>query len=339
MEGSTSDLMSEPARETRAEVAARGAPRVTILDDYQDVALSSADWAPVRNRFTIDVINEHVDDEAELVRRLAGSQVAVAMRERTPFPAGLLAQLPELRLLVTTGAKNAAIDVAAAKQRGVVVCGTVGTGNAMPEITIGMMIALMRNFAQEDAAVRAGGWQHTIGPGLAGRTLGVVGLGRLGIPVARLAQAFEMAVVAWSPHLTQERAAPHGVRAVDKSALFAESDVVTIHMPLSETSRGLIGAADLALMKPTGYLINTSRGPLVDEPALVAALRDGRIAGAALDVYDVEPLRPDHPLRSLRNTLLLPHIGYVTTDNYRVWFGQVVEDIVAWADGTPIREL
>ena len=323
--------MSEAARPSTA--------RLTILDDYQDVALNSADWTPVQERFTVEVVNEHIDDEAELVQRLRGSAVVVAMRERTPFPARLLAQLPELRLLVTTGAKNAAIDVTAAHRQGVTVSGTIGTGTAMPEITIGMMIALMRNFAQEDAAVRAGGWQHTIGPGLAGRTLGVVGLGRLGIPVARLAQAFEMSVIAWSPHLTQERAEPHGVRAVEKRTLFAESDVVTIHMPLSDASRGLIGAGELALMQPTAYLINTSRGPIVDEAALVAALREHRIAGAGLDVYDVEPLSAGHPLRSLPNTLLLPHIGYGTTDNYRTWFGQVVEDIIAWADGAPIREL
>lgn len=315
------------------------ASRVTILDDYQNVALSSADWAAVRERFAVEVITEHIDDEAELVRRLRGSEVVVAMRERTGFPAGLLAQLPQLRLLVTTGAKNAAIDVAAAHRQGVTVSGTTGTATAVPELTIGMMIALMRNFAQEDAAVRAGRWQHTIGPGLAGRTLGVVGLGQLGIPVARLAQAFAMTVIAWSPHLTQERADPHGVSAVDKRTLFAESDVVTIHMPLSEASRGLIGADDLALMKPTAYLINTSRGPIVDEPALIAALRERRIAGAALDVYNVEPLPQDHPLRSLPNALLLPHIGYVTTDNYRIWFGQVVENILAWDDGAPIRQL
>jgi phosphoglycerate dehydrogenase-like enzyme len=314
-------------------------PLVSILDDYQNVALTSADWSGVRDRFTVEVITEHIADEAELVRRLRDSAVVVAMRERTPFPASLLAQLPALRLLVTTGAKNAAIDVAAARQQGVTVSGTIGTGTAMPEITIGMMIALMRNFAQEDAAVRAGGWQHTIGPGLAGRTLGIVGLGRLGVPVARLAQAFDMSVIAWSPHLTQDRADPHGVRAVDKSTLFAESDVVTIHMPLSDASRGLVATADIALMKPTAYLINTSRGPIVDEAALIDALSAGGIAGAALDVYDVEPLPADHPLRSLRNTLLLPHIGYVTTDNYRTWFGQVVEDILAWADGAPIREL
>jgi phosphoglycerate dehydrogenase-like enzyme len=312
-------------------------PTVTILDDYQRVSLSSADWSEVQARYTVEVISEHVADEDELARRLSGSEVVVAMRERTPFPARLLAQLPALRLLVTTGMGNAAIDLAAAKERNVMVCGTTGTGNAMPEITLGMIIALTRNFAQEDAAVRAGSWQHTIGPGLAGATLGVVGLGRLGLPVAKLAQAFDMRVIAWSPNLTQERADPHQVRAVTKSELFAESDVITIHMPLSEASRGLIGAADLALMKPSAYLVNTSRGPIVDEAALVAALRDGRIAGAALDVYDVEPLPVQHPLRGLRNTLLLPHIGYVTSDSYRFWYAQIVEDILAWTAGQPIR--
>lgn len=312
---------------------------VTVLDDYQQVALASAHWTPVLERFDVEVITEHIADRDELASRLRDSQVAVAMRERTPFPADLLNRLPNLRLLVTTGMANAAIDLGAAHQRGVAVCGTGGASAAMPEITIGMMIALLRNFAQEDAAIRAGGWQHTIGPGLAGHTLGIVGLGRLGVPVARLAQAFDMAVIAWSPHLTPERAEVHGVRAVDKTTLFAESDVVTIHMPLSEHSRGLIGADDLARMKPTAYLINTSRGPIVNESALIAALRERRIAGAGLDVYDVEPLPSDHPLRSLRNTLLLPHIGYVTTDTYRNWFAQVVEDIVAWADGQPVRVL
>jgi phosphoglycerate dehydrogenase-like enzyme len=314
-------------------------PTVTILDDYQQIALRSADWSPVQQRYAVDVISEHVADEDTLVQRLGASEVVVAMRERTPFPASLLRRLPRLRLLVTTGMHNAAIDLEAAAAAGVTVAGTTGSGNPVPELTLGMIIALMRNFVQEDAAIRAGGWQHTVGPGLAGATLGVVGLGRLGIPVARLAQAFGMDVVAWSPHLTQERATPHGVRAVGKHELFTAADVVTIHMPLSDRSRRLVGAADLALMKPTAYLVNTSRGPIVDEAALIGALQDRRIAGAALDVYDVEPLPRDHPLRSLPNTLLLPHIGYVTTENYRSWFGQVVEDIVAWSDGAPIRVL
>jgi phosphoglycerate dehydrogenase-like enzyme len=312
---------------------------LTILDDYQSVALSSADWSGVQDRFDVEVITEHVADADALAARLAHSQVIVAMRERTPFPASTLARLPELRLLVTTGMSNASIDLAAAAAHGVTVCGTGSAGNAMPELTLGMIIALLRNFAAEDAAVRAGRWQHTIGVGLAGRTLGVLGLGRLGIPVARLAQAFDMQVIAWSPKLTPERAAEHGVRAVTKQQLFADSDVVTIHMPLSERSRGLVGAAELSLMRASAYLINTSRGPIVDERALVDALTERRIAGAGLDVYDIEPLPVDHVLRTLPNTLLLPHIGYVTRDNYAVVYAEAVEDILAWADSTPIRVL
>jgi phosphoglycerate dehydrogenase-like enzyme len=312
-------------------------PTVTILDDYQEVALRSADWSPVSARYTLDVITEHIGDEATLIERLAGSEIVVAMRERTPLPERVLAALPSLRLLVTTGTVNAAIDLGAARARGIPVCGTTGTGNAVPELTFGLIIALTRNFAAEDAAVHAGGWQHTIGRGLRDSTLGIVGLGRLGTPVAELAQAFGMKVIAWSPNLTQERADPHGVRAVSKRELFAESDVITIHMPLSDASRGLIAATDLALMKPAAYLVNTSRGPIVDEAALIDALRERRIAGAGLDVYDVEPLPVDHPLRSLPNALLLPHIGYVTTDGYRTWFGQVVENIVAWDNGEPLR--
>jgi phosphoglycerate dehydrogenase-like enzyme len=312
---------------------------ITVLDDYQQVALRSADWSAVRQRFTVDVVHERLADERAVISRLAESAVVVAMRERTAFPASVLTALPTLRLLVTTGMRNAAIDLPAATSRGITVCGTSGSGNSVPELTIGMMIALTRNIVAEDAAVRAGRWQQHIGPGLAGSTLGVVGLGRLGVPVARLAQAFGMQVIAWSPNLTEERAAQHGVRAVSKAELFAESDIVTIHMPLSERSRGLVGAAEFATMKPSAYLINTSRGPIVDEGALGQALRDRRIAGAGLDVYDVEPLPADHPLLSAPNPLLLPHIGYVTTDGYRTWFAQVIEDILAWSDGRPVRVL
>ena len=312
---------------------------VTILDDYQSVALSCADWSEVQDRFDVEVLTEHIADADQLSARLAGSQVIVAMRERTPFPASTIARLPQLRLLVTTGMANASIDLAAAAAAGVTVCGTGGAGNAMPELTLGMIIALLRNFAAEDAAVRAGGWQQTIGVGLQGRTLGVIGLGRLGTPVARLAQAFGMHVIAWSPNLTSERAGEHGVRAVSKEQLFAEADVVTIHMPLSERSRGLVGTAELSLMRPTSYLINTSRGPIVDERALIDALDERRIAGAGLDVYDVEPLPVDHALRRLPNTLLLPHIGYVTNDAYEVFYAEAVADILAWVDGKPIRVL
>jgi len=312
---------------------------VTILDDYQSVALSSADWSEVAERFEVEALAEHIADVDELVARLERSQVIVAMRERTPFPASTLTRLPQLRLLVTTGMVNASIDLAAAAAQAVTVCGTGAAGNAMPELTLGMIIALLRNFAAEDAAVRAGRWQHTVGLGLAGRTLGVLGLGRLGTPVARLAQAFGMDVIAWSPNLTAERAGEQGVRAVSKQQLFAEADVVTIHMPLSERSRGLVGAGELALMRPSSYLVNTSRGPIVDEQALVDALSERRIAGAGLDVYDVEPLPLDHPLRSLPNTLLLPHIGYVTNDAYAVFYADAVADILAWAEGSPVRVL
>ncbi|MDT5180903.1 MAG: hypothetical protein QOJ95_5101 [Mycobacterium sp.] len=314
-------------------------PTVTILDDYQGVALSMTDWSPVSEAYTLDVIGEHIADRDALVARLRDSAVIVAMRERTPFPPEVLKSLPALRLLITTGMVNASIDLAAAAAAGVTVCGTGGAGNAMPELTIGMIIALTRNFAKEDAAVRAGGWQHTIGPGLSGSTLGVVGLGRLGTPVAALAQAFGMKVIAWSPHLSAERAAEHGVRAVTKAELFSQSDVITVHVPLADGTRGMVGADDLALMKPTAYLVNTSRGPIVDQAALVEALRQNRIAGAGLDVYDTEPLPLDDPLRSLPNTLLLPHIGYVTTDAYRVFYRDAVEDIVAFDAGAPVRVL
>jgi phosphoglycerate dehydrogenase-like enzyme len=314
-------------------------PVISVLDDYQRVALRMADWSTLENRFEVQVLTEHIDDSDELVARLRDSEVVVAMRERTPFPARLLARLPRLRLLVTTGMHNASIDLDAAREQGVTVCGTGGAGNAMPELTLGIMIALTRSFAAEDHAVRSGGWQHTIGPGLAGRTLGVVGLGRIGAPVARLAQAFGMDVIAWSPHLTDERAADAGARAVSKEELFSRADIVSIHLPLVPATRGLVGAAELARMQPSSYLVNTARGPIVDEDALVAALTENRIAGAGLDVYDVEPLPAEHPLRRLPNTLLLPHIGYVTTDAYRVFYSDAVEDIAAFFDGRPLRAL
>lgn len=311
--------------------------KATVLDDYQHIALSCADWSPVSALYELDVVHEHIGSLDELAERLEDSEVVVAMRERTPFPAATLARLPMLKLLVTTGMVNASIDLGAARRQGITVCGTRSGGNAMPEITMGMVIALARHFVAEDHAVRTGGWQHTIGTGLAGRTLGLVGLGRIGTPVAKLAQAFGMEVTAWSPHLTAERAAEVGVRAVTKERLFRESDFVSVHMPLAGGTRGLVGATDLALMKKSAFLINTSRGPIVDERALVHALRRGEIAGAGLDVYDVEPLPLDHPLRSLPNTLLLPHIGYVTNDAYDVFYADAVEDIVSYAAGQPTR--
>lgn len=312
--------------------------RVTILDDYQNVALSSADWSAVSARFELDVVTEHLEADG-LADRLAQSEVVVAMRERTAFPSELFERLPELRLLVTTGMKNASIDLEAAAAHGVVVTGTGGGGNGVAELTIGMMIALTRHFVEEDAAIRAGGWQHTIGPGLQGLTLGVLGLGRLGGPVADLANAVGMNVIAWDRSITPERAAQHSATIVDSDELFATSDLLTIHLPLTDSSRALVGARELALMKPGSYLINTSRGPIVDEGALLGALTAGRLAGAALDVYDVEPLPAEHPLRTSPNTLLLPHLGYVTSDQYARFYADAVEDVVAWDDGTPVRVL
>jgi phosphoglycerate dehydrogenase-like enzyme/pimeloyl-ACP methyl ester carboxylesterase len=315
--------------------AAGDRPTVTVLDDYQGVALTSADWSGIQKRCRVQTLREHYADPAELVARIGDSEILVAMRERAALPAEVLAQLPRLRLLVATGQRNAAVDIEAAKAQGIRVAQTIGAagGSSLPELTIGMMIALARNFVTEDAAIRAGGWQSKIGIRLAGQRLGLVGLGRLGIEVAELARPFGMEVVAWSPHLTPERAAPFGVTAVSRSELFGTSDVISVHMRSEPATRHLVGPAELALMKPTAYLINTSRGPLVDEQALIEVLRAGRIAGAGLDVFETEPLPPDSPLRTLPNTLLLPHIGYVTSEGYRNTFGQVVAAIEAYLDG------
>jgi phosphoglycerate dehydrogenase-like enzyme len=315
-----------------------GRRTLTVLDDYQNVALSSADWAPLQAEFDIDVVTEHLDGDV-LARRIASSEVIVAMRERTAFGADLLGSLPALRLLVTTGMRNASIDLDAAVKQGVAVCGTGSAGSPVPELVMGAMIALTRGFVAEDSAVRNGGWQHTIGPGLRGHTLGILGLGRLGVPVASLAQAFGMRVIAWSRSLTAERAAEHGVTAVSRDALFGEADILTIHLPLTPQTRGIVGREELGMMRRDAYLVNTSRGPIVDERALLDALDDGSIAGAALDVYDTEPLPLDHPLRSAPRTLLLPHIGYVTTDNYRAFYGDAVADVRAYLAGQPVRLL
>ena len=313
--------------------------RITVLDDYQDVARASADWSPLTADSDLDVVTTHIEDADELVERLQDSEVVVAMRERTPFPASTLERLPNLKLLVTTGMRNASIDIAAAKAQGITVGGTGGSGSGVPELVIGMMVALGRNFLVEDRSMRDGGWQHTIGPGLAGRTLGLVGLGRLGTAVAAIARVMSMDVVAWSPNLTAARAAAAGVRRVGKRELFEISDYVSVHLVLGDSTRGLIGADELAAMRPTAYVINTSRGPIVDEAALLDVLQRKAIAGAGLDVYDAEPLPADHPLRTTPNTLLLPHLGYVTTEGYEVFYGDAVEDIVAWREGRPVREL
>lgn len=312
--------------------------RIAVLDDYQHVARGCADWDSLKAS-EVTFFSDHVADHASLVRRLAPFEAIVAMRERTPFPAEVLATLPNLRLLVTTGSGNAAIDVDAARRRGITVCGTetAGSRHATSELTWGLVIALARGISREDAAVRAGSWQVGLGIGLHGRVLGILGLGHLGIAVANYGKAFGMEVIAWSPNLTPERAAAAGVRHVDREAFFRQADVVSIHMKLAATTRGLVGARELGWMKPSAFLINTSRGPLVDEASLVAALRERRIAGAGLDTFDMEPLPTDHPFLALDNVVLTPHIGYVTEETYRAWYGQVVEDIAAFARGEPIR--
>lgn len=312
--------------------------KIAILDDYQDVARSCADWSAVEAQAEITVFRDHLHDFDALVRRLASFDVIVIMRERTPFPAALFERLPNLKLLVSTGHRNASVDLAAAKKRGVVVCSTDSSGGTTAELTWGLILAVARKIPEEDRALREGKWQTTLGTGLLGKTLGVIGLGRIGSQMARVAREFGMNVIAWSQNLTEERCREVGVRrAATKDALLAEADIVTLHVVLSDRSRGLIGARELGLMKPSAYLINSSRGPILDETALAAALEAGRIAGAGIDVYEVEPLPADHPLRRAPRTVLTPHLGYVSDDNYRVFFTQVVEDILAFMKGAPIR--
>ncbi|HEY4465575.1 MAG TPA: D-2-hydroxyacid dehydrogenase family protein [Streptosporangiaceae bacterium] len=325
--------------------------RIAILDDYQNVALASADWVSLPGQPDVTAFREHIARPDALAAAVAPFDVIVAMRERTPFPADLFARLPELRLLVTTGMANSAIDLAAAREHGVTVCGTGTSGTSTAELTWGLILALVRRIPEEDRRIREttraggaalasrGGWQATVGAGLSGKRLGVAGFGRIGRPVAAIGRAFGMKVSAWSQNLDEDDAHKADVKAVSKEKLFSRSDIVTIHYKLSERSTGLVGAAELAMMKPTAYLINTSRGPVVDTDALLAALRNGRIAGAALDVYDTEPLPLGHPLRSAPNTVLTPHLGYVTDDLYRVFYGDAVEDIAAFAKGTPVRVL
>ncbi len=313
--------------------------RVAVLDDYQDVAESLADWASLPDGTEVVFFSYHLTDEDVLVERLAEFDVVVLMRERTAFPRSLIARLPRLKLIVTAAMRNVAIDVDAARDHGVVVSGTEGSGGATLDLTWGLILALLRHVPAEDAALRAGRWQTTIGEGLDGKTLALMGLGRLGSGVARVGRAFGMEVIAWSEHLTAERAAEVGATRVERDELFAAADILSIHLVLSDRTRGQVGAKELAAMKPTAYLINTSRGPIVDETALIDALHARQIAGAGLDVYDIEPLPMTHPLRSAPHTVLTPHIGFVTRETYRQWYGGAVEDIAAFLSGKPIRVL
>ena len=310
--------------------------KIAILDDYQNVARSIGDWGSIPEA-EVQAFQDHVAEEDALVRRLEPFEVIVAMRERTPFPRSLVERLSNLKLLVTTGARNASFDMAAIRERGITVCGTRGSSTSTAELTWGLIIGLTRHIAEEDRSVREGGWQTTIGPSLSGKTLGCLGLGNLGSQVARVGKAFGMDVIAWSQNLTQARCDEMGARLVTKDELFSQSDVVTVHLVLSERTRGIVGERELAMMKPTAYFVNTSRGPIADEDALIRAVRGGRIAGAGIDVYAVEPLSADHPYRTLPNTLLTPHIGYVTSDGYGFMYGDAVEDIKAFLAGSPVR--
>jgi phosphoglycerate dehydrogenase-like enzyme len=311
-----------------------------ILDDYQNVALKLADWSAVTPDLDVKVFTAPFADQQRVIEALRDAEIVCLMRERTPFPRAVIEALPKLKLIVTTGMRNAAIDVAAAQGRGVAVCGTGTAHHPTAELAFGLMLDLARKISFEDAQLKKRvPWQTTIGVDLIGKTLGLLGLGKLGARVARYAQAFEMQVIAWSQNLTEARCREVGVGYADKEQLLRQSDFVSIHVVLSPRTRGLIGAAELALMKPSAFLINTSRGPIVEEKALIDALRNGRIAGAGLDVYDIEPLPLDHPLRALPNTVLTPHLGYVTEDNYRLLYRETVEAIRAWLDGKPVRLL
>ena len=313
--------------------------RVALLDDYQDVALSMADWKSLPAGTEVVVFKDHLAAEDAVARRLADFDIVMALRERTPLPRTLLERLPKLKLLITAGMRNASIDMKAAAERGVTVCGTAGLPYPTAELAWGLILSLMRRIPAEDRATREGRWQTSLGLGLNGKTLGVLGLGTLGSRAAKVGLAFEMDVLAWSQNLTAERAKEIGVTLVPKDELLARSDIVSIHLVLGERTRGLIGARELGLMKRSAYLINTSRGPIVDEAALIRALGDGTIAGAGLDVFDEEPLPLDHAFRRLPNIVITPHLGYVTSETYRIFYGHAVEDIKAYLDGKPVRVL
>ena len=312
--------------------------KAAILDDYQNVAMGFADWSPISQDVDIKAFNQPFASQDEAIKALQGFQIIAGMRERTPFPRAVIEALPDLKLLITTGAKNNSFDIKAASERGITVCGTGSVGSPTTGIAFGLMLELTRHIGYENARMKAGApLQTTIGPDLGGMTLGILGLGKLGQRSAAVAKAFGMKTIAWSPNLTPERAAAGGAEYASKEDLFAKADIVTIHIVLSDRSRGLITAADLGRMKRSAFLINTSRGPIVEEKALIAALQSGKIAGAGLDVFDHEPLPLDHPYRKMDNVVITPHLGYVSTQNYGRYFADIVEDIRAWLDGKPVR--
>jgi phosphoglycerate dehydrogenase-like enzyme len=314
-----------------------GQMKVAVLDDYQRVAASCADWSSLDH--DIAFIDRHLETAADVIATLEGVEVVVAMRERTAFDASVLDQLPSLRLLVTTGMRNASIDLSAATRNGIAVCGTRSPGHATAELAFAFIQLLARGLTTEISSVEAGGWQVGLGRDLRGATLGLVGLGRLGSQVARLGQAFGMEVLAWSENLDPAHAQEVGARAVSRIELFESSDFISVHLRLSDRTRGLIGADELAAMKSSAFLVNTSRGAIVDEGALLEAVRSGSIGGAGIDVFDEEPLGADHPFRREHGILATPHIGYVTRETYEVFYADAVENIAAWVAGSPIRVL
>ena len=312
--------------------------RVAVIDDFLKVALKTADWSAVQAKAEVTVFTDHLADPAKLIERLKPFEIVAVMRERTPFPRAVLEKLPNLKFLATTGRANRSLDMAAATERGVVVSGTESLGNSTCELAWGLILAVARNIPANDADVRRGGWQLGTGMALQGKTLGILGLGKIGARSAQVALAFGMKVIAWSQNLTEERCREIGVeKAASKEDLLARADVVTIHLVLGDRTRGLIGAKEFALMKPSAILVNTSRGPIIQQDALLDALRSGRIAGAGLDVYDIEPLPADHPMRTAPNTVLTPHLGYVSDTSFDAFYGQTAENIAAWLDGKPIR--
>ncbi|WP_328982233.1 D-2-hydroxyacid dehydrogenase family protein [Streptomyces mirabilis] len=315
--------------------------RCAVLDDFQNVASTCADWSTLSDRVEVVSFAEHFATEDELASTLADFDFVVTLRERVPFPDSLLNRLPRLKLLIASGMRNSVIDYAAAKAGGVTVCGTQSSSTPPVELTWALLLGLARGIVQENNALRDGGpWQSTLGADLHGRTLGLLGLGKIGSRVARIGLAFGMEVTAWSQHLTKERADEAGVElASSKEELLTSSDFISVHLALSDRTRGLLGAAELALLKPTAYLINTSRAAIVDQDALLAALHEGRIAGAGVDVFDVEPLPGNHPMRTAPRLLATPHLGYVSRANYARYYGQAVEDIQAYLDGDPVRVL
>jgi D-3-phosphoglycerate dehydrogenase len=312
--------------------------RCAILDDYQNVALKLADWSKIAKDVEVKVFNAPIGDADAVIRTLKDFEIVVMMRERTPFRRNVIEGLPKLKLLITTGMANRSIDLAACAERGITVCGTTSFGNPTTGITFGLILELTRRIGFENARMKAGApWQITIGRDIEGMTFGTLGLGKLGIRAAGVAKAFGMKVIAWSQNLTPEKCREHGVEYASKEDLFRNSDVLSVHVQLSDRTRGLITAKELGLMKPSAYLINTSRGPIVVEQDLLAALRDKKIAGAGLDVFDVEPLPIDHPFRKLDNVVLTPHLGYVSQQNYEGYYPNIVEDIRGFLDGKPVR--